>query len=39
MTVLAISFTTLIYSLHFIEAYKAYKRGEVSQRPKPWVNN
>lgn len=37
MTVLAISFTTLIYSVYFIEAYKAYKRGEESHRPKPWV--
>ena len=38
MTVLAISFTTLIYSVYFIEAYRAYKRGEESQRPKPWLN-
>lgn len=38
MTVLAISCTTLIYSIYFIEAYKAYKRGDESQRPKPWLD-
>jgi len=37
MTYLAISFTSLIYSVYFIEAYRAYKRGDDSQRPKPWL--
>jgi|MDTA01.3.fsa_nt_gb hypothetical protein len=37
MTVIAISCTMLIYSIYIIEAYKAYRRGEGSQRPKPWL--
>jgi len=37
MTVIAITCTVFIYSVYFIEAYKAYKRGDESQRPKPWL--
>jgi|SaaInlV_150m_DNA_2_1039686.scaffolds.fasta_scaffold24878_2 hypothetical protein len=37
MTLLAISFTALLYSMYFVEAYRAYKRGDGPQRPKPWI--
>jgi hypothetical protein len=37
MTALALSCTTIIYSVYFIEAYKAYKKGDECQKPKPWL--
>ena len=37
MTAFAISCTMFIYSVYIIEAYKAYKRGDDSHRPKPWL--
>ena len=39
MTYLAISLTTFLYSMYFLEAYKAYKRGDEEQRPKPWLKS
>jgi hypothetical protein len=34
MTVFAISCTSLLYSMYFVEAYKAYKKGEGNDLPK-----